>query len=348
MRKRGFVVGALLAVLGVACSNAAPTPGASKPPATHAAASPSAAAPSPTALPAGLSAVVGTDPYPFGVTYAFDRVWVTSHDGNSVNAIDPVAEQVVRTVGLSVQPGSVVSGGGFIWVQSRTDATIARIDPATYEMTTVTLNETDDLTCSIAFAHGLVWAATVGESEDDGTIYQIDPATSSVVATVPVKGFPCGWAPMGDGVWTAFEDGVIEVVPGRDKARIVPVEGFRGLTWLAAADAGRLYVTSTDGMIGTNVYRLTTSGKVTGTLHRASDTLLVVEIADPGIWFTSYGTDDVLVMDPVTMELAAQGTLDTGEVVPDPTMGLDQLWLPDASRTAVVHIDAAEFLKPAA
>jgi streptogramin lyase len=294
-----------------------------------------------------VSAIVGTDPYPFGVTYAFDRVWVTSHDGNSVNAIDPDAGQVVRTVGLSVQPGAVVAGGDSIWVQSRTDATIARIDPATYEMTTITLNETDDLTCDIAFAHGLIWAASVGEREGDATIFEIDPATSSVVAEVPVKGFPCGWVSRGEAEWTATDEGLLELQPRHDTARFVPVKELRWGGWLATAD-GKFFAVSTDGTLGSIVYRLTPAGKVTGQLHRATDALGIVHVEDPGIWLTSFGTDDVLVMDPETMKMTAKGTLDTGEVVPDTTMGLDQLWLPDASRTAVVHIDPADFLQPAA
>ena len=288
---------------------------------------------------------MGTDPYPFGVTVAFDRVWVTSHDGNAVDVVDPVTDQVTRTIGLEVQPGSVVSGGGSIWVQSRTDDSLYRIDPDTYEATTIALPGIADSACTIAFAHGLVWAATANES-GNGTIFEVDPATGDVATRVHLKGFPCGWASLGNAEWTIVDDGLVRLIPGREQAEIVPVDGVRGEAWLTGAVDGLLYVNGSDGMLGSEVFRVDPSGAVTGKLVTHSDLLQSLVANEEGIWFSSNGTDDILVMDPGTMKFGMEGTLATGEVVPDPTMELTDLWLPDADNTAVVHVDPEAFLRP--
>jgi YVTN family beta-propeller protein len=302
----------------------------------------------PAALPTGVTTSVETDPYPFGVTVAFDRVWVTSHDGDSVNVIDPVTNQVTRTVGLAVQPGSVVSGAGSIWVQSRTDDSLFRIDPETYDVTTIDLPGVGSLTCSIAFAHGLVWAATVGNAESSGTVFQVDPATGTVATRTHVDGFPCGWVSMGKAEWTAVEDGLVHLVPGNHAAKIVPFEESRPSTWLVGALGGQLYVLTSDGMLGSQVLRVDESGKVTGRMVTHSDLLFALVSNDEGLWFWSDGTDEILVVDPRSLKFSDQGTLRTGEVVVDPGMPLTALWLPDSDNSAVVKIDPGTFLQPAA
>ena len=352
MHKRLMIAAVLAAALvASACGNGTDTN--TKP--THGATAPSSEAPptvapttAPAALPPGVTTSVETDPYPFGVTVAFDRVWVTSHDGDSVNVIDPVTNQVTRTIGLAVQPGSVVSGGDSIWVQSRTDDSIFRIDPDSYDVTTLDLPGVGGLTCTIGFGQGRVWAATVGESENDGTIFEIDPATGKVATKMHVEGFPCGWTSLGKAEWTTVDQGLVKLVPGRGTAKIVPFEESRPSTRLVGALDGQLYLLASDGMLGSEVFRVDSSGATTGKMVTHSDSLLSLISNDDGLWFWSNGTDEILVMDPQTLKFSDQGTLRTGEVVVDPDMSLAELWLPDSDNSAVVKLDPGTFLQPAA
>ncbi|HXJ63062.1 MAG TPA: hypothetical protein VNN79_04850 [Actinomycetota bacterium] len=359
MRRRRIVAAAIVAgIVTAACSGGA---GSSHSPASAGSGSPhgstgpassqSAPAPSPSTapLPRGVTTMVGTDPYPFGVTVAFGRVWVSAHDAYSVDVIDPVTRQTVRTVGLKFQPGSVVSGGGSIWVQSRTDVSLVRIDPDTYATTTVRLGRSGDMACTIAFGHGLVWAAAGNAAGTGGTVFEIRPSDGTVAARVHVDGFPCSWASLGDHEWTAIDGGLVELTPGKATARVIPVGRLGGsMPWLAGAVDGRLIVTTPDDRFGTVVLRLRPSGTAESVLHRPNDQLLVLDVSHAGVWFASNGTDQVLVMDPDTMRIRGRGTLATGEVTPDPTMDPNELWLPDSADTAVVHVDPGSFLRTAA
>jgi len=295
----------------------------------------------------GLKASVATDPYPFGTTVAFGKVWVTTHDGQSLQVIDPVTDQVVRTVGLAVQPGSVVSGGGSIWVQSRTDNTLIRVNPATFATTVVRLGGSGSPTCSIAFGNGFVWVASAPNSglENRGTVLRVQPSTGLVAARIPVRGFPCGFASLGGEEWTATPGGLVGISVRSDAVREVQVPQFRkAMAWLDGAVGGHLFVHVQPNALSSVFYRIDPStGTVTGVLQRPSDSLILLEVGATEIWFNSNGTDEVLVVDPATMRVAATGTLNTGEVVPDPTMKPTELWLPTGEGT-VVNIDPSTFL----
>ncbi len=352
------IAAVLVAFMAAACSGSSNPPAASSsrsgrtsavPPQSSPTHAPSPTSPpSPIPLPRGQTASVETDPYPFGVTVAFGKVWVTSHDGQSLQAIDPVTDQIVRTVGLTVQPGSVVSGAGWIWVQSRTDNTLIRVDPTTFATKVIRLGGSGSPTCSIAFGHGFVWVATAPSSDlgTRGVISRVQPSTGLVAARIPVRGFPCGFASVGAEEWTATPHGVVGMSVGSDAVHEVPVPQFQnGLAWLGGAVGGHLFVAvGASGGFSTVVYRIDPSkGTVTGILHRPSDNLIPLEVATTGIWFNSDGSDQILVVDPATMRVTAMGSLDTGEVITDPTMKPTELWLPDQPGN-VVNIDPAAFL----
>jgi hypothetical protein len=139
---------------------------------------------------------------------------------------------------------------------------------------------------------------------------------------------------------------LVRLVPGEAAAHLVRVPELQGADpLLVGAVGGQLYLDGSDGSLGSRLYRARASGAITGSLHRPTDQLLPLVVDDSGLWFSSNGTDMVLVADPRSMRITGTGILTTGEVVPDPTMSLDELWLPDADATAVVKIDPAEFLR---
>jgi YVTN family beta-propeller protein len=53
---------------------------------------------------------------------------------NSLAAIDPSTNRVVRTLGVGAGPGDIVSAYGSLWVANLDDGTVSQVDPATAEL----------------------------------------------------------------------------------------------------------------------------------------------------------------------------------------------------------------------
>ena len=61
---------------------------------------------------------------------------VSTVAANSLAVIDPDSNKVVESVGnVGARPASIVYGSGSVWVANLDDATVSRVDPATYRVT---------------------------------------------------------------------------------------------------------------------------------------------------------------------------------------------------------------------
>jgi YVTN family beta-propeller protein len=81
-------------------------------------------------------------------------VWVIDSNGNSVWAIDPRTDQVLRTVNVGTNPQGVAVGARSVWVATA-GGNVVRIDPAAFRVVdTIPVGGTP---AGIAVGRGAVW-----------------------------------------------------------------------------------------------------------------------------------------------------------------------------------------------
>ena len=118
-----------------------------------------------------------------GVTYDGEQVWFGS--GKKMNALDPVAGKITRSMDMPAYAGSAFDGKH---LYQMSDGTIRKIDPKTGEVigTIPTPGKGDD--SGLAWAEGTLW---VGQYEGR-KIYQIDPQTGAILRTLESNRFVTG------------------------------------------------------------------------------------------------------------------------------------------------------------
>ncbi|WP_420138988.1 YncE family protein [Sphingomonas sp.] len=147
---------------------------------------------------------------------ASGALWVADCREGTLNRIDLKTAKLITAVptGIANPKGelNVVAGAGSIWVASEDAGKIARVDPATNQVTATIA--VDPSTYYLAFGLGALWAV----SSVHQSLQQIDPATNQVVKRVKLGKQP-GFLAAGEGaVWVQEQgDGTL--------ARIDPAAG---------------------------------------------------------------------------------------------------------------------------
>ena len=116
---------------------------------------------------------------PSFIAFGFGSVWVTDHYGHNITRIDPVSNKVIAVIqGTGSNPEQALEVGDLLWVSGQAnDATL--IDPITNTLTKSTLKGG---LLFMAFGFNSVWITTRGNTLD-----RIDPATSEVIASIPLE-----------------------------------------------------------------------------------------------------------------------------------------------------------------
>ncbi|HET8968267.1 MAG TPA: protein kinase [Gaiellaceae bacterium] len=126
---------------------------------------------------------------------AAGSVWLVRDGGAVLKHIGEHGKRLRATATLPFKSKSIAADGRGVWITSVLDDTVARLDPATYEVTAkVPLCRGTD---GIAIGAGSVWVACT----IDGSVVRIDPTTAKVVATIDVGGRPEDVVVSPDGVW---------------------------------------------------------------------------------------------------------------------------------------------------
>ena len=68
---------------------------------------------------------------PVGVTVAGGNVWVATRGQGTVTRVDPKTMQVLDTVDVGENPTFLAATAGSVWVANQTDGTVTRIDAGT-------------------------------------------------------------------------------------------------------------------------------------------------------------------------------------------------------------------------
>ncbi len=161
--------------------------------------------PAPLVGTGGLHSIAGVNVVgaPVGASVGFGSFWVRTGSGTDIYRIDAATNTVsVDIRGLSTAPSGysqeVAAGEGAIWTSNIFGGSVSRIDPNTNRVVatipvwpTNVCTPSPSTSCSapagIAITPGAVWVVL----HHEWTVVRIDPATNTVVATIPIgSGLP--------------------------------------------------------------------------------------------------------------------------------------------------------------
>jgi YVTN family beta-propeller protein len=228
--------------------------------------------------------VLQTGILPGPVAKGAGSIWVGNLEDRSLTRIDPVANQVVKTIALRARPTAVAFGRGAVWVVDGQLGTLVRVDPD-FDTVTDTISlwtpSTKYQGAGADVGEGAVWAAfgdatlaRVPSTRDadavrsttagpralvvaNGSVWvataaaevqQFSPETwnSDPLSRWSVGPDPRGIAAGDDAIWVACRDD--------DSVWRIPAEGFGGARQIAVGDgptavafgAGAVWVANTD------------------------------------------------------------------------------------------------------
>jgi hypothetical protein len=176
-----------------------------------------------TPAPAGLKdlvrAKIAAGDSPEAIAAGYGSLWVTNRYGGATE-IDPTRNQVIKRIRANRIFGrSIAVGAGSVWVwvfapQAGKPATLERLDERTGALqASIPIPFDLEYPLRLVFGGGYLWLY----NGNDGNLYKVDPATSSVTERVKVS--ERDWAisvAYADGsVWTSASDEPIVRVDGR-------------------------------------------------------------------------------------------------------------------------------------
>ena len=140
-----------------------------------------------------------------GLAYGAGSLWIEDTNSSTVSRVSASTGTRTRAIPVGIIPYDATFASGAAWVTSHGANDLERIDPTRNRVVKRwKLTQAN----GVVGAFGAIWATGT-----DGVI-RVDPATSSLVATIPVAG--------GGAVWTAASDDAVWVTTATGLARIDP------------------------------------------------------------------------------------------------------------------------------
>jgi streptogramin lyase len=240
----------------------------------------------------------------------------------------PPIARLTATVAAGGLVYDLVSDGTSLWVRVDVNnaglgEVVERIDPAT---NTVTLRATVGEGFALAVGEGAVWAP----NHDAGTLSRIDPATGTVVATIPIPGVgPHGVVTTPGAVWVATEGppdkpgSIVRIDPATNSiVSTIGLPGNFGAEDLAAG-AGSVWANAQGVVL-----------RIDPATDRIAATIPVGQVCggiaanDASVWSASsvcQGGQGLMHIDPASNSVA-DGILIKREFASDVTIGDDGVW----------------------
>ena len=251
---------------------------------------------------------------------------------NSVAVIDPKTNKVVTDVAVGKRPGPADFGGGAVWVANLDDSTLSRINPRTREVER-TIPMPDVFPSDIASGEGAVWVA----NGPANMVLRVSPDANDVVDTIRTNrcnGYDAGIAVGGGAVWFVCSIGIVQIDPGRNKAKRFRYLGLvpRRITF----GLGAVWVSNADNTVS----------RISPRTHRVS-TLTVAH--DPGgldtgygaIWVSAFGADAIsrLAATPEDGSRIGSESIPVGDGPVDVAVGAGGVWVANSRDGTVSRID---------
>jgi streptogramin lyase len=176
---------------------------------------------------------------PFDIRFGYGAAWVTNNASSSLSRIDARTGDV-RTIKVGVDPDGIALAAGALWVVNTTSASISRVDPATLKVTSEHLGGNPTW---VAYAGSTIWVS----DERAGEILRLDATTGRIGARVKVGPTPGSGSVFSGALWVTDNDGSIyRIDPQTDQVTghwQLPV----GNPFVISGYADRLWVTDYAG-----------------------------------------------------------------------------------------------------
>ena len=153
------------------------------------------------------------------LAFAWGSLWVTEYGGHEIRRFDPVDGTELDGIQLGTSAWSLAIANDRIWVTNRDEGTVTAIGRDGAVAATVALSELA-APFAIQALGGRLWVADA----DRGRLYEIDPATASLVATHELPSPAFGLAHDGEHLWvTCGDSGALVRVDAPEP--VLPFEG---------------------------------------------------------------------------------------------------------------------------
>src|SRR5689334_9549668 len=143
-----------------------------------------------------------------GVTFDGRHVWFAA--GVTLNALDPVSGNTVRTLDVAARAGSAFDGTHLYQIA---DGRIQKVDPKTGQVLATIPAPGGGGDSGLAWADGTLWVGHYRERK----IHQVDPETGKVLRTIESNRFVTGvtWVDgeLWHGTWEGDESDVRRIDP---------------------------------------------------------------------------------------------------------------------------------------
>jgi YVTN family beta-propeller protein len=263
--------------------------------------------------------------------------WVGNTNGKSVSAIDVAKNAVKATTALSGYPYGVEYGDGSVWVvdgncvvgqSGCTPASghLRRISPSSAKVTaTIGVGKTP---FAVLYAFSSIWVANYAS----GTLSRVSPGSNKVVATISVGAQPYGLAVANGDLWvlSLSQHAVRRLDPGTNKVvgtTTLPKSSTNGI----ASGLGAVWVSTPSSLMKVDPSNVKVLGTYTG-LSGGRDVIA----ASSAVWVTDASTDELVQIDPNTLEKVG-GTAVQGNPV-GVAYGNGSLWVANRSSGSVSRI----------
>jgi YVTN family beta-propeller protein len=149
---------------------------------------------------------------PVGLALDGDTLWVVSKDDQTLARVDARSGEVTKRIAVGAAPRAVAVGAGSVWVVDELRNAVFRIDPRPKRPRIVAQINIGTGPVSVVFGAGSVWVA----NNLDGTVSRIDAARNVVAETIAVGDGPRGLAVTSEGIWVSNEfDGTLRLIDPR-------------------------------------------------------------------------------------------------------------------------------------
>jgi hypothetical protein len=243
-----------------------------------------------------------------------------------VRAALPAAGKIISTTHLDDTVVEVAAGEGAVWAAKDNAAGVARIDPATNQVTGTIPTHPADSPPLVAAGNGGVWVSNFSEN----TVTRGNPSTAAVAATIHVGLAPEGMAFTPGAVWVANHHGN----PTGSLSRIDPATNAVVETVPAgkAQDCcGPQWVAATDSAVWTDVPNLNAVVRVDPATNSVAATIADppacggVAAATDAVWVASgCGLANVTRIDPATNKVVA--SVPVAGVAQEVAIGFGSVW----------------------
>jgi DNA-binding SARP family transcriptional activator/DNA-binding beta-propeller fold protein YncE len=246
-------------------------------------------------------------------------VWACNESDRTVLRIDPVTQQVTRTIGLGSAPGAVAVGHGFVWVEPESGTTLLKLDSFGNVVQRIPLKgppkpfQLRSGPVSVASGPDAIWAV-----HGLASVAKIDPSSGRVLRDT--SGFagalPGEIVATRTGVWTpAVAEGRLLRLDPMTAGLVAETDQTGGATatWVAVAvGAGGVWIGDNQGGNGgvTNkVWRVDpTTNQVDGSVAVDSFPLGIV-VRDGKLWVVCALSGTIDEIDPATFSVISRTRL---------------------------------------